>query len=238
MARFSVLAPAALFLLTACAAQGGPSGRMGSGGAGDFNTAVHLVDQGEYERALPILRCVAGQGTGFEIAQYFAGYSALRLSSDEATPAIMRDELRVEGFDRLTSAAQAGWPTAQAELATQFATMNTEDAPVQAAYWAEVYRHNTRDQTYGLDRLDNGIEAQIAERVDAAQTAQIERLAAGFVAQPLASIPVTPACAPHLGSRGFGPTPSARRPDSAGRGSGGPGHGGTGSGRGGGRPGG
>lgn len=195
---------------------------FGGRGAGDFNTAVSLVDQGEYEQALPILRCVAGQGTGFEIAQYLAGYSALRLSAEDTSPDIMRDDLRVEGFDRLTSAAEAGWPTAQAELAMQFASINSEDAPVQAAYWAEVYRHNARDQTYGLDRLDNRVEAQIAGRIDATQTAQVERLAAEFVVQPLTAIPVTPACAPHLGSRGFGPRPSARRPDNNGRGGGGP----------------
>ncbi len=69
------------------------------GGAGGFNRAVRLVDQGEYEQALPILRCVAGQGSGFKIAEYLAGYSAMRLSTAPTTPAILRDELRVEGLD-------------------------------------------------------------------------------------------------------------------------------------------
>ncbi len=236
MVRLSVLAPAAFVFLTACASPGGPSSRgpggMQGGDAGGFNTAVRLADQGEYERALPILRCIAGQGSGFEIAQYLAGYSALRLSIAPATPAILRDELRVEGFDRLTLAARAGWPTAQAELAAQFAATTSEDAPVQAAYWAAVYRHNARDRVYGLDRLDNGIETQIAARIDPALVAEIEQIAADFTVEPMGMIAGTPACAPHLVSAGAGRRTGGRpgsreggRPPGQGRGGGRPGAG-------------
>ncbi|MGK0267151.1 MAG: hypothetical protein ACI82N_001404 [Maricaulis sp.] len=240
MVRLSVLAPAALLLLTACASHDGPSPRGrggmqdgGPGGAGGFNMAVRLVDQGEYEQALPILRCVAGQGTGFEIAQYLAGYSAMRLSIADTTPSILRDELRVEGLDRLTMAAQAGWPTAQAELATQFAETASEDAPVQAAYWAAVYRHNARDRTYGLDRLDDGIEAQITDRIDPVRAAEIEQIAANFTVQPMSAVPASPACAPYLGSPRGAPGAGRRPPPGGGRGGPPPGGG-----RGGGRPGG
>lgn len=236
MVRFSVLAPAAMLLLTACASHDGapPQGRGGMhgsnpGGAGGFNMAVRLVDQGEYEQALPILRCVAGQGSGFEIAEYLAGHTAMQLSTAPSTPEILRDELRVEGFDRLTLAAQAGWPTAQAELAAQFATTQSDAAPVQAAYWAAVYRRNSRDHTYGLDRLDNGIEAQIAARIDAAQSAEIEQLALNFTAQPLVAIEATPACTPHLGTPGI--PAGAGRGGRGGRPEGGGGRGGGGGGR-------
>ncbi|WP_417492044.1 hypothetical protein [Maricaulis sp.] len=237
MARLSILVPTALFLLAGCASHDGPPpGERGGrpdgnrGGASGFDMAVQLVDRGEYQEALPILRCVAGQGSGFEIAQYLAGYSAIRLATAETTPAILRDEMRVEGFDRLTSAAQAGWPTAQAELAVQFASLDSAEAPERAAYWAAVYRRNARDRTYGLDRLDDGIEARIASRIDAAQTAEIENQAAMFIIEPLTAIAATPACTPYLGSPSFGQQRGGR---GQGRGRGGRGGGGGGGGRGG-----
>ncbi|SDL61339.1 hypothetical protein [Maricaulis salignorans] len=233
MVRITVPALAALLLLSACASHDGPSPRGrdgipggGPGSAGGFNMAVGLVDQGDYEQALPILRCVAGQGSGFEIAEYLAGYSAIQLASAESTPAILRDEMRVEGLDRLTRAARAGWPAAQAELAVQFSRIESEQAPERAAYWAAVYRRNIRDRTYGLDRLDNSVEAQISSRMDGARSAQIETEAASFIAEPLAAIATTPACAPWLGSprsgrqggRGRDGSDRGERPGGGGRG--------------------
>lgn len=235
MARISVLALAALLLLTACASHDGPSprGRGGAPGGGPgsadgFNMAVRLVDQGDYEQALPILRCVASQGSGFEIAQYLAGHSAIQLATAETTPAILRDEMRIEGLERLTLAARAGWPTAQAELAREFARIESDQAPAQAAYWAAVYRRNARDRTYGLDRLDDGLEAEITARLDAAQSARIEEEAANFALEALVASPAIPACAPYLGSAGFGRQRGGagdgsgrRRPPGGGRGGGG-----------------
>jgi len=229
MTRFSILVPATVLLLSACASHNGPpsgenGGRPGRGAGGEsgFDMAVRMVDQGQYEAALPILRCVAGQGSGFEIAQYLAGYSAIRLADAESTPAILRDEMRVEGLDRLTSAAQAGWPTAQAELAVQYAAIDGEDALTRAAYWAAVYRRNVRDRAYGLDRLDDGIEAQIASQIDAERTAEIENAAAAFTVEPLTAVAATPACTPYLGSPSFG----QQRGGGSGRGRGGSGRGG------------
>jgi hypothetical protein len=212
MARFLVLAPAALLLLSACASPAAPpGGRHGGapGGAGGFNMAVRMVDQGQYEEAMPILRCVAGQGQGFEIAQYLAGYTAIRLADAPETPEILRDELRTEGIDRLGQAARAGWPTAQAELATQMATIDNPDALDQAAYWAAVYRRNVRDRAMGLDRLDDGVERRITERTGAEREAQIEELASLFAPQAMTSVTTTPACQPFLGGPSFGGGPGA-----------------------------
>ncbi|WP_417476421.1 hypothetical protein [Maricaulis sp.] len=236
MVRISVPALAALLLLSACASHDGPPPRGrdgmpggGPGREGGFNMAVGLVDEGAYEQALPILRCVAGQGSGFEIAEYLAGFSAVRLAAADATPAIMRDEMRVEGLDRLTRAARAGWPAAQAELAMQYSGIDSEEAPERAAYWAAVYRRNIRDRTYGLDRLDNHVEARISSRMTAEQSAQIEAEAANFIAEPLTAIATTPACAPWLaspqsgrqGGRGGNGSGRGERPGGGGRGGGG-----------------
>ncbi|MBO6846068.1 MAG: hypothetical protein JJ884_00975 [Maricaulis sp.] len=48
---------------------GGGPGQGSAGPASGFTLAARLVDEGRYETALPILRCVADQGHGYEIAQ-------------------------------------------------------------------------------------------------------------------------------------------------------------------------
>lgn len=214
MARKHVLAPLVLAVLTTASVSACSSGRSGPGGegpgnggfaqgqaspgrgAGDsFTRAARLVDAGEYESALPALRCIADQGRGYEIAQFLAGHSALMLSEAEGTPEILRGELRVEGFDRLILAANAGWPSAQAELARWFADTPGEEARHQAAYWAAVYRANRRDLTYGLDRLDDRLEAEIRESAgeEMARTAEIE--AGAFRLDYMPSVESRPECA-------------------------------------------
>ncbi len=214
MARKHVLAPLVLAVLTAVSVTACSSGRTGPGGegpgsggsaqgqaspgrgAGDsFTRAARLVDAGEYETALPALRCIADQGRGYEIAQFLAGHSALMLSEAEGTPDILRGELRVEGFDRLILAANAGWPSAQAELARWFADTPGDQARHQAAYWAAVYRANRRDLAYGLDRLDDGLEAEIRESAgeEVARAAEIE--ADAFTLDFMPSVDTRPECA-------------------------------------------
>lgn len=178
--------------------------RGGGGRTGGFAMAANLVDQGRYEEALPILRCVAKQGEGFEIAQYLAGYSALRLAESPETPDILRAELRVEGFDRMIDAAEAGWPAAQAKLAEEFAATPGTEALEQAAYWAEIYRSNPRERAYGLDRLDDAVEADIETRLDADALDAARVRAAGFTVVPLQAQDIDPACAPYLRQSGAG----------------------------------
>lgn len=214
MFRLAVLIAIILLFLAACASGGrgggmrgeGPGGhRGGGGGEGGFAMAARMVDRGEYEVALAGLRCIASQGQGFEIAQYLAGYSALRLAEAGETPDILRDEMRVEGFERLTDAAEADWPAAQAALAREFAAVPGEDALAEAAYWSEVYRRNSRESVYGIDRLDDAVEADIAARLDPDRYAAAEARAANFTASPLERSEPGPDCAPWLRSaRGEG----------------------------------
>jgi hypothetical protein len=159
MPRIIFAAPLIFGLLSACAANEGPDRRS------SYDIATDHVDHGRYEQALPILRCVAGQGHGYEVAQYLAGLSAIRMSEGGETPELERADLRVEGFERLEIAANAGWPSAQAELTQQYFDIGTADALQKAAIWAAVYRQNGRDQLYGVDRIDNALEAQIYEMI-------------------------------------------------------------------------
>ena len=224
----------ALLFLAGCAS--GPDGDRERPPSG-FDSAARLADRGQYAEALPILRCVAMQGEGFEIAQYLAGHSALALSRAETTPSLLREDMRVEGFDRLIAAGEAGWPAAQAELAETFAAINTDEATRNAAYWAAVYRANVRERAYGLDRLDNDVEARLANRIGEAGLADAAERAAGFTITPLERSAPTPECAPYLRrGPGAGRGEQARQRPNGGRrgdGEGGPGGGGRG-----GRPGG
>lgn len=216
MFRMSILAPMALIILSACASHEAsppsdrgqsmrgeyrPEGGANRRNAGDsFTRAARMVEAQHYEQALPALRCIAGQGRGFEIAQYLAGYSALKLSGDVNTPEILRPELRYEGFERLIDAAEAGWPSAQAELARAFLETDTEDAVGEAAYWAAIYLRNSRDRAYGLNRLDDSTEAEIEAWLDPDDyTAALDR-ASGFVINDMTAVAATSQCAPFLRS--------------------------------------
>jgi hypothetical protein len=187
-----------LGLLVACAANEGPDRRS------SYDIATDHVDNGRYAQALPILRCVAGQGHGYEVAQYLAGLSAIRMSVDGATPELEREDLRVEGFERLELAAHAGWPAAQAELTTQYFEIGHDEALQKAAMWAAVYRHNGRDQLYGVDRIDDVLEAQISDMVGMdGQTAAEQAADAHFVTM-MTTQTVTPECQRVLRARASG----------------------------------
>ena len=63
-----------------------------------------------------------------------------KLSLTERAYRQLRDDLLTEGFERMTAAAQAGWPAAQAGLAEALFEIANEDALAEAApipllYW-------------------------------------------------------------------------------------------------------
>jgi len=160
-----------------------------------YSAAAALVEQGEYARALPSLRCLADRGQGYEIAQYLAGHTAIAMADLDTTPTILQPELRVEGFDRLLIAAEAGWPSAQAELARLYWRAGTESALSDAAYWASVYRQNPRDRALGLDRLRDSIEAEIDAALPPDLAAEVDARVAGYRAQAMPARETRPECA-------------------------------------------
>lgn len=200
--QFSVIA--SLLVVAACStpgpdqrraerAGGGP-GQGSAGPASGFTLAARLVDDGRYEAALPILRCVADQVHGYEIAQYLAGYSLLQLADHPATPDILRPEHRTEGFERLESAAAAGWGAAQAELVQAYWTVGSSEAVERGMFWASVYTRNTRDRAYGIDRIPDALEAQLEAAVSRDVREHVQAEATRFALEPLQASPLTPEC--------------------------------------------
>lgn len=205
--------------------------RMGGGAPGPaagFSQASRLVDHQRYEAALPILRCVAGQGHGYEIAQYLAGYSLIRLADAENTPEIMRPEHMTEGFERLEVAAAAGWGAAQAELAQAYWDVGTPEALQRGLYWTNVYRRNSRDRAYGIDRISDTLEGDLSAAVGSTDRASIQAEAATYSVQPMQAETLTPECAQLVRDRGAGAGTRQRAQQRSGRGGGRGGQGGRG----------
>lgn len=205
--------------------------RMRGGALGPavgFTHASRLVDHQRYEAALPILRCVAGQGHGYEIAQYLAGYSLIRLANAENTPEIMRPEHMTEGFERLEVAAAAGWGAAQAELARAYWDVGTPEALQRGLYWTSVYRRNSRDRAYGIDRISDTLEGDLSAAVGSTDRASIQAEAAIYSIQPMQAEALTPECAQLVRDRGAGAGTRQRAQQRSGRGGGRGGQGGRG----------
>ncbi|MFS2316613.1 hypothetical protein RMQ97_01630 [Maricaulis sp. D1M11] len=190
--------------------------RPGRGTSDPFTRASVMVEQGRYRDALPVLRCYASLGRGYEIAEYLAGVSALALADDEATPPLLQDEYKTEGLDRLTRAAQAGWPAAQSELAMAYWAFGTPAAHLEAAFWARVYRSNRREILMGLDRLDASMEREIETMLDDTQKSEVQARADAFQFEPLAQGSAPSHCQPLMAQ------PGSQRGGPGARGRGGP----------------
>lgn len=215
-------------LLAACSTSG-PEGRRGErraeapgsvgvGPASGFTLASRLVDQERYDAALPILRCVAGQGHGYEIAQYLAGYSLARLADAATTPDIMRPEHLTEGFERLEIAAMAGWGAAQAELARAYWDVGTPEAIARGVFWASVYTRNSRDRAYGIDRISDTLEGNLMAAVSVSERTEIHAQAAAYVVEPMQAEILTPECARLVQERRASAGMRQRGPGRGGRG--------------------
>lgn len=216
----SPLALGLTLVLAACASPGASPPRQGGEfvqgaqpdgsnpgnfGAGGYNAATRLYDAGRYGEALPILRCAARQGPGYEVAQHLAGLAAIRLSEDEALTPDRQADYRSEGFDRLTDAAQSGWPASQAELAKLYFEIETQDARAEAAYWAQLYRGNPRDRAIGLNRIDTVTDRAIDAAVGTDGLAEAQARSAAFIAEPLIEEEIGPDCAPLLAAPAMTP---------------------------------
>ncbi len=175
--RLVILSLTAVLALSGCGSRDGIP-RGGPGASDPFSQARIMARRGDCAHAAPILSCVAANGPGFEAAVHELARCHAELGDDEAAVA------------EFTRAANAGWAASQAELAGLHAGRG--DGP-EAAYWAAVYRANSRDQALGIARLP--AEAASAEaRLEPAERDRARERAAGFTPVRLEARPETPQC--------------------------------------------
>jgi hypothetical protein len=113
-----------------------------------YSEGLDLKNQGDCANAILKLRPVASLGLGYENAQTALGSCLV------ATPAKTKDELSseyLEGLTWLRRAGDAGWPEAQAALASVHAfgpavIRNGEEA----AYWLVLYETNPNKSRLGF----------------------------------------------------------------------------------------
>tara|TARA_R110002072_G_scaffold94101_2_gene208260 strand:- start:3454 stop:4173 length:720 start_codon:yes stop_codon:yes gene_type:complete len=231
--RLSLIPLLALSLaVTACASEPGPrgadGGRDGPGrGASGFDRATALLEQGDAATAHTGFLCIAHQGPGYEIAWHSAGLASLAMAEASGEQTGTADGLRDRGFLELITAANAGWPASQAELAMRFAERGDDAGLERAAYWLAVLDGNPRDLALGLQRIPAAQRAMIEARIGPERLATGEADARAAPLQPLERMDNDLSCQPWLvevrqrQGRGNGEGPPRGRGGRGGRGGGG-----------------
>ena len=181
--------------------------------------------------------CIAQQGPGYEIAWHSAGLASLAMADQAGMNDGIAQGLRDRGYLELMTAANAGWPAAQAELAMRFSARGDDAGRQRAAYWLAVLDNNVRDQALGLQRIPASRRAAMEADIGEDTLRAGEEEAASFRIQTLERLDTEMSCQPWL-VQARSPQSGRRRPE-GGRGGGrGPGGGGGRGGGGGQRPGG
>lgn len=238
LGRFLLPALALAVTLAACASgpgpRGGPGGggdRQGRDGGSGFDRATALLERGDAETAHTGFLCIARQGPGYEIAMHSAGLASLAMANGEGLDGRIADGLRDRGYLELISAANAGWPAAQAELAMRFSERGDDSGRQRAAYWLAVLDNNVRDQSLGLQRIPAARRAAMEADIGSGYLAAGAAEAANFRNQPLERVDTEMSCQPWL-AQARNPQAGGRQRPEGGRG-GGRGRGGGGRGPGG-----
>lgn len=125
-----------------------------------FQVAIQQADQGYCASAMPVLVCLASQGTGWEVAATRAAKCAPLAAKLWQEPADDADpdhdfkwqnspqSILIEGLRQYRRAANANWPEAQAALAIQLYEAGG-NSYAEARHWMERYDVNPRRKIYG-----------------------------------------------------------------------------------------
>ncbi|MEE2565202.1 hypothetical protein [Hyphobacterium marinum] len=182
------------------------------GGGSGFDRATALLERGNAAAAHTGFLCIASQGPGYEIAWHSAGMASLSMADAASPEAGVADGLRDRGLLELITAANAGWPASQAELAMAFAARGDEAGLERAAYWLAVLDANPRDLALGLERIPVARRVVIESSIGPDRLAAGEQEAGDFRLQPLERQESELSCQPWL--------VEARRPQGRGNGDG------------------
>lgn len=175
---FSVLALSAV--ISACASNDNESTfRGGAGGDAAYGRGLQAMERGDHAEAHSYFVCAAQFGSGYEVAWYYAGSTALEVANAGGEDS---DEYREAGEEYLTRSGLAGWGASQAALARHYHAVGN---PQEAAYWALLYTNNVREISLGLTRMDDETIIAIRDGVTSEELAEAEIRASSFIPDPL-----------------------------------------------------
>lgn len=129
--------------------------------------ATEFKAKGDCASVVKLVRPVANLGPGYENAQTLLGECLLGQADG-----------RDEGMMWLTRAADAGWPEAQALLASTYGAEAPARDALEAAYWLALYDSNPSKARVGFRAPDpRGLDALRASLSDADKAAGARRAA-------------------------------------------------------------
>jgi hypothetical protein len=160
--------------------------------------ATELKAKGDCATAVTLLRPVAMLGPGYENAQTARGECLTQTDGQE------------EGVTWLTRAADAGWPEAQASLATYFDRAAPARNGEEAAYWLALYDLNPSKARIGFRTPDAGALSAVRGSLTESERVAGQRRAAAWQRKlwlPPPGAEGTGFKPEQRGRRGIGPPP-------------------------------
>jgi len=107
-----------------------------------YESALKFKQAGDYARAIALLEPQARQGHGFELAQLVLGQCYLA-SADKAPTPEAAAEASKKGGSWIRTAAEAGLPAAQEQMARlEFEGVRVDREPVEAGKWYLLWKAN------------------------------------------------------------------------------------------------
>jgi hypothetical protein len=126
-----------------------------------YSRAMVLKQRGDYEKALPLLKSVAGLGIGYEVAKLELGKCYYELARKETT-AEGAVRQRTLGFASILAAANGGFHLAQQELVRIY--LDGDGVPVdppEAGRWYLLWKNNPSRMQIGAIQFDVVLEQRL-----------------------------------------------------------------------------
>lgn len=153
-----------------------------------YERAAALKDAGRCKQAIPVFRCLAARGRGYELALLRLGQCLLAFEGD-GDPA----EQAQEGLYWIELAANSGLADAQGDLVGRNLRGGPHNAPdyVAAATWYQLYEENPVRLNVGARPIPEGIREGLSRAVSPEQWAEAEKSAGEWSRVSLKSEPLS-----------------------------------------------
>ncbi len=175
--------------------QGDDEGREQKGQRGGtqsrslYERAAALKDAGRCKQAIPVFRCLAARGLGYELAHLGLGQCLLAFKGD-GDPA----EQAQEGLYWIELAANSGLADAQGDLVGRNIRGGPYNGPdyITAATWYLLYEENPVRLSVGAQPLPEGTRERLSRALSPEQWAEAKKSAGEWSRVSLKSEPLSP----------------------------------------------